>query len=79
MTDERRSLDDALDDPERRFGTPAAVIAATDLSKADKIAILQRWRLDALRLCDSEQEGMGGGENAHLAEIERLLLDLGDA
>lgn len=79
MTDERRSLDDALDDPEQRFGTPAAVIAATDLSRADKIVILQRWRLDALRLCDSEQEGMGGGENAHLAEIERLLLDLGDA
>jgi len=77
MSDERRPFDDTMDDPEQRFGTPAAVIEATDLSEAEKVAILQRWRLDALRLCDSEQEGMGGGENAHLAEIERLLLDLG--
>jgi hypothetical protein len=75
MIDERRR-NDAFDDPAQCFGTPAAVMDAGDFSRADKIAILERWRLDALRLSDSEQEGMGGGENAHLAEIERLLLAL---
>jgi hypothetical protein len=67
---------EAFDDPAQHFGTPAAVLEAADLETADKIAILERWRLDALRLSDSEQEGMGGGEPPHLGEIERLLLEL---
>ncbi len=75
MIDERQP-NDTFDDPAEHFGTPAAVMDATDLSRADKIAILERWRLDALRLSDSEQEGMGGGEPPHLGEIERLLLEL---
>jgi hypothetical protein len=75
MTDERLS-NDAFDDPAQFFDSPRAVIEAAGFSKADKIAILERWRLDALRLADSEQEGMGGGENAQLADIEQLLLEL---
>ena len=71
-----RTPDDAFDDPAQQFGTPGAVVEAAGLATADKIAILERWRLDALRLSDSEQEGMGGGEPPHLAEIERLLLQL---
>lgn len=75
MIDERER-NEAFDDPAEYFGTPAAVVDAADFSKADKIAVLERWRLDALRLSDSEQEGMGGGEPPHLGEIERLLLAL---
>jgi len=66
----------AADDPKQRFGTPGAVVEAVELSGDEKIAILERWRLDALRLADSEAEGMGGGENAEIDEIERLLLRL---
>jgi hypothetical protein len=66
----------AVDDLEERFGTPAALAETTALSVEDRIALLERWRLDALRLSDSEQEGMGGGEAPHLAEIERLILKL---
>jgi hypothetical protein len=75
MSDERRP-NAAFDDPADYFGTPTAVMQAGDFSDADKIAILERWRLDALRLSDSEQEGMGGGEPPELGEIERLLLEL---
>lgn len=75
MTDQRRR-EAAFDDPAQCFATPQAVIEATDFSREEKFAILERWRLDALRLADSEQEGMGGGESAELAEIERRLLEL---
>lgn len=75
MVDDRNTVN-AADDLEKRFGTPAALAAQPDLSDADKVALLERWRLDALRLSDSEQEGMGGGEHPQLGEIERLLLEL---
>ena len=76
MVDDRESINAAADDLEQRFGTPAVLAERSDLSSDDKIALLERWRLDALRLSDSEQEGMGGGEHPHLGEIERLLLEL---
>jgi len=66
----------ATDDPEERFGSPEAVVAAADLSPEEKIELLERWRLDALRLADSEAEGMSGGETPALDEIERLLVQL---
>ena len=75
MTDQRRR-EEAFDDPAQYFATPQAVVDATEFSREDKRAILERWRLDALRLSDSEQEGMGGGESAELAEIERRLYEL---
>lgn len=76
MVDDRDAITAAADDLEQRFGTPAALAADPALSRDDKVALLERWRLDALRLSDSEQEGMGGGEHPHLGEIERLLLEL---
>ena len=75
MVDDRDTIVGA-DDLEKRFTTPAALAARSDLTDADKIVLLERWRLDALRLSDSEQEGMGGGEHPQLGEIERLLLHL---
>ncbi len=76
MVDEDQRLREAIDDPKQHFASPEAVVASADLGKDAKIAILERWRWDAMRLADSEQEGMGGGENSELDAVERLLLEL---
>lgn len=76
MVDQDQKLREAVDDPKQHFATPEAVVASTELGTEAKIAILERWRWDAMRLSDSEQEGMGGGENTELDAVERLLLEL---
>ena len=72
-------LQAALHDPRAVFAEPADVVASTQLSREDKLAILRQWRLDAIRLSASESEGMVGGEEAMLGRVESALRMLEDA
>lgn len=66
----------AIADPSRIFPNPLAVLEAADLSRAEKIKVLQNWELDAKRLLESADENMTderGRERNQLPEIHKAL------
>jgi hypothetical protein len=70
----------AIADPSRMFPNPTAVLEANDLSKEEKIKVLQSWELDAKRLLESADENMTderGREGNQLPEIQKALRALG--
>jgi hypothetical protein len=66
-------------DPEDQFESPAAVLAADDLSRADKIAILVNWANDIRLQQVAQEENMPGGAGLgeRLRAVEDALLALG--
>ncbi|MFW5679776.1 MAG: TrmH family RNA methyltransferase [Pseudomonadota bacterium] len=63
-------------DPSLDYPTPQALFDDPTLGRAEKMKRLVRWRFDAMRLIDSEGEGMVDGERAPLGEINRLIAEL---
>jgi hypothetical protein len=63
----------------RRFRRPMDVVEADDIDLAAKIAILQAWAADERALQRAEDEGMGGGEHAHLHKVQLALAHLREA
>jgi hypothetical protein len=49
----------------------------SELSRDEKIKILQSWELDARRLLESAEENMTGGEKDRLPEVLKALRELG--
>ena len=66
-------LEAALRGPQDFFAEPQDVAAYPQLSREEKLAILRRWEQDALRLSESESEGMGGGEENMLGRVKRAI------
>jgi len=69
-------VSEAIADPSRVFPDPTSVLAAQDLSRDEKIKILQNWELDAKRLLESADENMTderGRERNQLPEIQKAL------
>ena len=60
------------------FSEPQDVVADRRLSREQKLAILRRWELDALRLSTSESEGMGGGEESMLSRVGNAIRAVAD-
>jgi hypothetical protein len=65
-------------DPNRTFKRPMDVVAAEDIGVAEKLAILEAWKADERALQRAEDEGMGGGEHAHLQKVQTALAHLRD-
>lgn len=63
------SLDEALKDPKRIFGSPEKVLSDPRLDRRTKLDILEKWRHDAYELSTAEHEGMTGGEPAMLGRV----------
>ena len=55
------------------------VVAAEDIGVAEKLAILEALEADERALQRAEDEGMGGGEHAHLQKVQTALAHLRDA
>jgi len=71
----------AIADPSRMFPNPTAVLEAKDLSREEKIKVLQSWEHDAKRLLESADENMTderGRERNQLPEIQKALRVLGN-
>ena len=69
----------AIADPSRMFPNPTAVLDAKDLSREEKIKVLQSWEHDAKRLLESADENMTderGREANPLPEIQKALRTL---
>jgi hypothetical protein len=73
-------------DPAKHFATPQAIVDTVMLTRGEKIATLERWRLDILRQIDAANEGMRtygrlSKQSGILDEIEtarQLLVHTGD-
>ena len=76
MMDENFDYQQALDDPCKIFGEPVNVLSHPGLNAEQKRKILESWRLDAVRLSETEGENMGGGESSMLQRVGDALLML---
>jgi hypothetical protein len=75
-------VNEAIADPSRMFPNPMAVLEAKDLSREEKIKVLQSWELDAKRLLESADENMTDERNRErnqLPEIQKALRTLAGA
>jgi len=59
--------------PARTFKSPMDVAETNDIKRVDKLAILKAWEADEVALLRAEDEGMGGGEHAHLHKVREAL------
>ena len=64
--------------PARRFRRPMDVVGAVGMTVLEKLAILRAWEADERALQRAEDEGMGGGEHAHLQRVQEALACLQD-
>jgi hypothetical protein len=62
--------------PASIFKSPMNVVKANDIEPGQKLAILKAWEGDELALLRAEDEGMGGGEHAHLHKVQAALAQL---
>lgn len=70
-------IDKALVDPALVFKAPEEVVADNELSREQKIKILQRWEYDVRELQVAEEEGMEGPQPVTLDVVLRALRALG--
>ena len=62
--------------PARTFKSPMDVVETDTIDPAAKLAILKGWESDERALLRAEDEGMGGGEHAHLHKVQAALARL---
>lgn len=67
-----------LTDPSGAYGSPQEVLEDSELSKDQKIKLLEQWRYDQLELEVADQENMQGEKPNKLGEINSLLSELKD-
>jgi hypothetical protein len=70
---EQDYVDRAKLTPARTFKSPMDVVKTNAIERADKFAILKAWEADEPALLRAEDEGMGGGEHAHLHKVQAAL------
>jgi len=63
------TLTAALHDAHANFETPAQIVADPELSKVEKVGMLESMEQDARQLATASAEGMGGGEPTNLHEV----------
>jgi hypothetical protein len=66
-------VDKAKLSPARIFKSPMDVVETDYIGPSEKLAILQAWEADEQALLRAEEEGMGGGEHAHLHKVQAAL------
>lgn len=66
-------LKQAEEDPTSVFASPQDVVRHGLLSRAQKLRILRRWKLDALEMEVAAEENMTGGETSRLDEVLAAL------
>jgi hypothetical protein len=59
-----------------RFKRPMDVVEAPGIPVMEKLSILKAWEADERALQRAEDEGMGGGEHAHLHQVSEALTRL---
>lgn len=73
MSSRKYSINQALIDPKRVFGSPERVVSDPRLDRRTKLDILDKWRHDAHELSTAEHEGMTGGEPSMLRRVQQAI------
>jgi hypothetical protein len=73
---DQKTIGKAKLSPSSTFERPMDVVEAMELAAIEKIAILKGWEADERALLRAEDEGMGGGEHAHLHKVKKALARL---
>ena len=63
----------AIVSPAGIFKCPMEVVEADGIQLLEKVAILKAWEADERALLRAEDEGMSGGEHAHLHKVLAAL------
>ena len=77
MKQGKKEMQAAMRDPAGAFQAPEAVAAHADLTREQKIEILQQWAYDASESEVATEEGMPGAESPLLRRILLALRSLG--
>jgi hypothetical protein len=75
---DQEQITEAKINPSRAFNCPMDVVQADDMPASEKLAILKAWEADERALQRAEDEGMGGGEHAHLHKVQAALAHLSE-
>lgn len=67
------SMNEALADPGRIFGSPQNVLSDPRLDRGAKLEILRKWRHDAKALSVAEYEGMEGDGPSLLRRVQQAI------
>ena len=59
-----------------KFKRPMDVVEAAGIPPSQKLSILRAWEVDERALQRAEDEGMVGGEHAHLHRVQEALASL---
>jgi len=70
---ERNDVHRAIVSPAAIFKSPMEVVEADGVGLVEKLAILKAWEADERALLRAEDEGMSGGEHAHLHKVLAAL------
>ena len=62
--------------PTKVFDAPVDVVESDDLSKKEKVRILEQWEADAKALQTATDEGMSGGKRPRLDEVKDAQSEL---
>jgi hypothetical protein len=73
---EQDYVDRAKLSPSRAFKSPMDVVETAGIEPAAKLAILKDWEVDERALLRAADEGMSGGEHAHLQKVQAALAHL---
>ncbi|MEJ0023888.1 MAG: hypothetical protein WDN76_11005 [Alphaproteobacteria bacterium] len=76
ITNESGKLGEAKQNPAAMFDEPQDVLAANDLSKDEKRAILEQWKIDSMQLQQAADENMTGGEPSRIEDVVEALKTL---
>jgi len=69
---QKSAMSSEMADPRSAYPSPE-YLANSDLSHAQKVRLLERWKADEVALMRAAGEGMGGGEQPMIARVERVL------
>lgn len=73
-TEPEVSFEEKLKDPRAHFDSPAAVLAAADLTDEARLKLLRRWELDERALVRAGSESpMTDGEQPILTEVQDAI------
>ena len=73
MSIQSYSINEALTDPKRVFGTPENLVSDPRLDRGAKLEVLRRWLHDASALSTASNEGMDGDEPSMLHRVQQTI------
>jgi len=69
----KSKIDEVLVNPQASYANPQEVLDDNDLSREEKIKVLERWKAEAVHMQESTAEGFDGGAPSNLDKVIEAL------